>query len=306
MSLVPMPLSAPGDRGVLRGLLQRHAVAALPRRRRQAGVPPRVVGLLRHGQPALRRAGRRARRRGRDGLGARLPAAAGAGDAARAAARPADRLLPAHPVPAHRALRAAAVAPPDPRGAARRRPRRLPAPGGAQNFVRLVRQRVGHKTHRDLVYLPDGRTVRAAAFPISIDYEGFEELARSDAGRRARRGDPRAARQPAQGLPRRRPARLHQGHPRPAAGVRRAARRRALRRRGRGVRAGGDARPASASTSTACCATRSTGSSAGSTATSAGSVGRRSPTCTPPTPATRWPRSSGPPTSWSSPPTATA
>jgi len=52
-------------------------------------------------------------------------------------------------------------------------------PGGAGNFVRLVRQRVGHKTHRDLVYLPDGRTVRAAAFPISIDYQGFQELARS-------------------------------------------------------------------------------------------------------------------------------
>jgi trehalose 6-phosphate synthase len=53
-------------------------------------------------------------------------------------------------------------------------------PGGAANFVRLVRQRVGHKTHRDLVYLPDGRTVRAEAFPISIDFAGFEELARSD------------------------------------------------------------------------------------------------------------------------------
>jgi len=52
-------------------------------------------------------------------------------------------------------------------------------PGGAANFVRLVRQRVGHKTHRDLVYLPDGRTVRAAAFPISIDVKGFEELAQS-------------------------------------------------------------------------------------------------------------------------------
>jgi trehalose 6-phosphate synthase len=52
-------------------------------------------------------------------------------------------------------------------------------PGGAQNFVRLVRQRVGHKTHRDLVYLPDERTVRAAAFPISIDVASFEELARS-------------------------------------------------------------------------------------------------------------------------------
>lgn len=53
-------------------------------------------------------------------------------------------------------------------------------PGAAQNFVRLVRQRVGHKTHRDLVYLPDGRTVRASPFPISIDAAGFEEMARSE------------------------------------------------------------------------------------------------------------------------------
>jgi len=53
-------------------------------------------------------------------------------------------------------------------------------PGAAQNFVRLVRQRVGHKTHRDLVYLPDGRSVRARAFPISIDAAGFDELARSE------------------------------------------------------------------------------------------------------------------------------
>lgn len=52
--------------------------------------------------------------------------------------------------------------------------------GGAGNFVRLVRHRVGHKTHRDLVYLPDGRSVKAAAFPISIDTAGFEELARSE------------------------------------------------------------------------------------------------------------------------------
>jgi trehalose 6-phosphate synthase len=52
--------------------------------------------------------------------------------------------------------------------------------GAAQNFVRLVRQRVGHKTHRDTVYLPDGRVVQARAFPISIDAAGFEELARSE------------------------------------------------------------------------------------------------------------------------------
>jgi trehalose 6-phosphate synthase len=53
--------------------------------------------------------------------------------------------------------------------------------GGAENFVRLVRQRVGHKTHRDLVFLPDGRTVEADAFPISIDYQGLADLSVSDA-----------------------------------------------------------------------------------------------------------------------------
>jgi trehalose 6-phosphate synthase len=69
-------------------------------------------------------------------------------------------------------------------------------PGGAANFVRLVRQRVGHKTHRDLVYLPDDRTVRAAAFPISIDFKEFDKLARSAkvgeraASIRAALGDP--------------------------------------------------------------------------------------------------------------------
>ena len=53
-------------------------------------------------------------------------------------------------------------------------------PGGAANFVRLVRQRVGHKTHRDRVHLPDGRIVRAQALPISIDYDDFEKLARDE------------------------------------------------------------------------------------------------------------------------------
>ncbi|UYM06805.1 alpha,alpha-trehalose-phosphate synthase (UDP-forming) [Solicola gregarius] len=53
--------------------------------------------------------------------------------------------------------------------------------GASQNFVRLVRQRVGHKTHRDTVYLPDGRLVTAGSFPISIDAESFEKLARDPA-----------------------------------------------------------------------------------------------------------------------------
>ncbi len=52
-------------------------------------------------------------------------------------------------------------------------------PGGAQNFVRLVRQRVGHRTTKNRVFLPDGRTVKAQAYPISIDARGFEDLART-------------------------------------------------------------------------------------------------------------------------------
>jgi trehalose 6-phosphate synthase len=52
-------------------------------------------------------------------------------------------------------------------------------PGNAANFARLVRSLTGHKTHRDRVQLPDGRTVRARAFPISIDSAGLVELAKS-------------------------------------------------------------------------------------------------------------------------------
>ena len=142
-------------------------------------------------------------------------------------------------------------------------------PGASQNFVRLVRQRVGHKTHRDAVYLPDGRGVRAGSFPISIDTRGLDELARSSAvEQRARRSASSSATREGPAA-RHRPARLHQGHLRPAARLRRAdQRRRAVasttpsscrsrRRRGSGW------------SSTACCATRSTGWSAGSTATSA-------------------------------------
>jgi len=53
-------------------------------------------------------------------------------------------------------------------------------PGAAQNFTRLVRDRVGHRAQRGTIFLPDGRSVVARAFPISIDAKAFEELARSD------------------------------------------------------------------------------------------------------------------------------
>ncbi|MDN5761909.1 MAG: trehalose-6-phosphate synthase [Microlunatus sp.] len=54
-------------------------------------------------------------------------------------------------------------------------------PGGAQNFVRLVRQRFSYETRRDRIRTPDGRTVVARAYPIAIDSTGMHELAMSDA-----------------------------------------------------------------------------------------------------------------------------
>jgi len=59
-------------------------------------------------------------------------------------------------------------------------------PGAVANFLRLVRLRVGHRTQRETVAMPDGRQVLARAFPISIDAAGFEELARKpETARRA-------------------------------------------------------------------------------------------------------------------------
>ena len=206
-------------RELLRGLLQRHPLAAVPRPGREAVVPPRVVGRLRAGQPAVRRARRGGGREGRDGVGAGLPAPAGAADAARPAARPADRVLPAHPVPAGRAVPAAAVAPADPRGPARCRPGRLPAhrrcpelrPPGAPARWPQDAPRPGVPARR-----PGGDREGVPDLDRHRRLRGAGPLRR---GAAALRGDPGAARQPAQGVPRDRPARLHQGHLRPAAGV---------------------------------------------------------------------------------------
>ena len=115
--------------GLLRGILQRDLVAAVPRRHRPARIPPPVVGGLRDGQPVVRtgRGGPGGARR--DGLGSRLPAPAGPADDPRAARRPAHRFLQPHPVPRLRDLRPASVAPPGRERPARRGPAGLPAPG---------------------------------------------------------------------------------------------------------------------------------------------------------------------------------
>ena len=52
--------------------------------------------------------------------------------------------------------------------------------GDAGNFLRVVRRLTDLETRGPLVFLP-GRTVRASAFPISIDARSFDELARTPA-----------------------------------------------------------------------------------------------------------------------------
>ncbi|MGH3447182.1 MAG: alpha,alpha-trehalose-phosphate synthase (UDP-forming) [Nocardioidaceae bacterium] len=52
-------------------------------------------------------------------------------------------------------------------------------PGGASNFTRLVRNRLGYKTHRDKVVLDDGRQVLARSYPISIEFGALETLAKT-------------------------------------------------------------------------------------------------------------------------------
>lgn len=52
-------------------------------------------------------------------------------------------------------------------------------PGGASNFLRLVRTRTSHRVDRDRVKVADTHICTARAFPISIDTEGFRELAES-------------------------------------------------------------------------------------------------------------------------------
>ena len=50
-------------------------------------------------------------------------------------------------------------------------------PGGAANFLRLVRTRTNRKIERDTVQVSPGHTSVARAYPISIDTQGFAELA---------------------------------------------------------------------------------------------------------------------------------
>ncbi|MFV0429744.1 MAG: trehalose-6-phosphate synthase [Arachnia sp.] len=54
-------------------------------------------------------------------------------------------------------------------------------PGGASNFLRLVRTTTKHEVEKDRVLLPTGRTCIARAYPISIDAQSFTDLAKAPA-----------------------------------------------------------------------------------------------------------------------------
>ena len=172
-------------------------------------------------------------------------------------------------------------------------------PGGASNFARLVRLRLGLKTHRDKITLDDGREVRARAFPISIDVDGMEKLANSESVDRARSRDPRRARR----TPKRSCSASTGSTTRrafgsgcaPLASSSSTAARRSTTPSSSRLRR----RVASASSSTKRFATTSSDGSAGSTARSEGSAARPSATCMRRTAAKRWRRCSEPPTSWS-------
>ena len=148
--------------------------------------------------------------------------------APRAAPGPADRLLQPHPVPRLRDLRPAALAPADRRRPARRRPARLPAPERRHQLPAGLPPggRADHPRRAD----PGARPARAAqnraavrAAPPSRSRSTlrprFEELAGAATDVQARAGEIRASAlgDPEPGAARRRPARLHQGDPAPAA-----------------------------------------------------------------------------------------
>ena len=225
LTLVPVELSRQRSRAVLRGLLQRDALAAVPRRGRRVGVPPDLVGRLRRGEPPVRRAGgaRSQRRARRSGC---TTTSCSWSRRCCAQLRPDLRIgfflhIPFPPTELFNRLPWRTADHPRP---ARRRPDRLPAARWRAQLQPAGAQPVGRRAARAAPC-----TTRAAR---SWSTRSRSRSTRRDGqtGRHSRGAGQRAAtagrtRQPAPDHPRRRPAGLHQGHRRPVAGILRAARR---------------------------------------------------------------------------------
>ena len=152
-------------------------------------------------------------------------------------------------------------------------------PGAASNFARLAR-RADRATGTDGGLQYDGRVVRVGAFPISIDTADIVARATDPKVIERARADPSRPRRSRVRDARRRPARLHEGHPAAGACGRRAVRRGHAddARAGDGPDRGAEPRGRHALPARA--RRTSSGSSARSTARTRRSGTRRSTTCT--------------------------
>ena len=269
------------DRGLLRGLREPHALAALPRRGAAARVPARVVAELRRDQRALRRADREGGLAGTRRSGCtttsctwcrRCCARCGptCASASSCTSRCRRRSCSCSCRGASRSSRACSAPTSSASSARSRRRTSCRSPAGSSTST---------PTRTMIPY--EGRTVRVGAFPVSIDFAEFDAIAALP--ETARRPPPSCAQalgSPAPDPARRRPARLHQGHRRPPAGLPRAARERRHDRGRDGARAGRDAEPRARRRPTASCASASSAPSGASTASSGASGTRRSTTST--------------------------
>ena len=251
--------------------------------------------------------------RGAHGLGARLPAAAGAGHGARRCARTCGSAGSTTS-----RSRRSSCSPSCPGGARWSRGCSAPtssassAPPTPQNFLRVCRRLLGLTTKGDtVVFTPHGsgaeeRTGPRERHPDLGRLPGPGRARPQPGGHRPGQGDPRVAGQPRVLHARGRPARLHQGHPAPAQGLRGAARTTARSRRRTRCWCRSRRRAASASRPTASCARRSRRRSGGSTASTPTSGRRPCSTSTTATAGRRWRPCSSRPTSCWSPRCATA
>ena len=200
-----------GVRGVLSGLRQRDAVAALSRRDPAADVRSGLVARLRHGQRALRGGGSRRRGTGSHGLDPRLSAPARPVDAAEAPTRRAHRVLPAHPVPARELFLQLPWRREILEGLLGADLVGFQVPGAASNFARLARHVAGATGTDALVHF-EGREIRVGR----VSDLRRRRRAHGAGGRSRRAGEgapaPRRARRSAVRAARRRPSRLHEGH----------------------------------------------------------------------------------------------
>src|SRR5690625_4763834 len=191
-------------------------------------IKARLVGFLRLRQPALRPLGRRGHRARWNGLGARLPAAAGPADDSRVPHRRAHRLLQSHPVPARRAVLPAAQAQSDPARAARSRCGRLPARERRPELRRRGAQALGLPRRRpDHLSAGPGLGAHAGGGGPHLPHlDRLRGRLGADRGSRRARTRPAAApgpREPEADRAGGGPPRLHQGDPPSAQGLGRAA-----------------------------------------------------------------------------------